>query len=259
MRARGPTCRAGPSLFLFGRDAVNFEPTPKQALCLIGMLFGQNEQEREPLQSRVRPELSPEDRTALVQAGLLETERRGRGIHLLATDAAWKWASEHLDMVLPLSPAAGPILANVLSTLGQFLDRRGLVLADLVLQGAQPVSSPPVSSAPVSSAARFSPIPPRPPKTIDIEQASAEVRGRICNTLLGLAGGRSRRRVRLAELRDRLPEVPRRELDALLLELQSEQQLVLYRLDNPAELAQADHEAALLVGGNPRHLVYMEG
>jgi hypothetical protein len=87
----------------------------------------------------------------------------------------------------------------------------------------------------------------------------AKVQRRVCDAVLGLGGGRSKQRVRLAELRLRLPEVSRPELDAVLLLLQSERQLVLYRLDNPAELRPADHEAALLVGGNPRHLVYMEG
>ena len=65
--------------------------------------------------------------------------------------------------------------------------------------------------------------------------------------------------MRLAALRDRLGEVPRDRLDSSLLEMQDAGRVVLYRLDNPLELTAADHQAALVIGENPRHLVYLEG
>jgi hypothetical protein len=191
------------------------------------------------MQSKIRPDLPAADRVALIAAGLLQTERRGRATHVLATDAAWAWANAHLGVALAPSSAASPILRGVLAQLGPFLTQRGLVLADLMLSADSAVPTP------ESSTPQLRPL--------------AKVQRRVCDAVLGLGGGRSKQRVRLAQLRVCLPEVSRPELDAALLELQSGRHLVLYRLDNPAELRPADHEAALLVGGNPRHLVYMEG
>lgn len=207
---------------------MNFQPNPKQALCLLGMLFGQTETEREPMQSKIKPELRPKERKLLLDAGLLEAQRRGAATHLIATDGAWEWASAHLDTELSASKVAAPILRNVLRQVGKFLAQRDLALADLMLDEA---ASPP----------------PR------------DVHDRIRQAIWDIAGGSAKKRVRLAELRDRLGEVPRNRLDSSLLEMQDAGRVVLYRLDNPLELTAADHQAALVIGENPRHLVYLEG
>jgi hypothetical protein len=224
------------------------ELNPKQALCLFGMLFGQTEAAREPMQSRLEPALSAQERLALVSAGLLETERRGRAVHLIATDAAWQWAGAHLATELAASKAASPILRALLTQLGQFLEPRGLVLADVMLRPDPSRLSLPDGSGALGAGEQAR----------EQRAPSGQLRGRIRDTVLGLTGGRSRQRVRLAALRERLPELPRRELDSILLAMQSDEQLVLYRLDNPAELRPADEQAALLIGTSPRHLVYLE-
>ena len=62
-------------------------------------------------------------------------------------------------------------------------------------------------------------------------------------------------RVRLAELRARLPHVPRDRLDAELLRLELARKLVLYRLDFLAEMTAADHAAELTIpSGEKRQL-----
>jgi hypothetical protein len=213
------------------------------------MLFGQTEAAREPMQSRLVPGLTAKERSALIAAGLLETERRGRALHLIATDAAWQWASAHLTTELMASKAAGPILQDLLTQLGKFLATRGLVLADLLTSACTPELAAPGGVATLLGSE------PHPKQQ---HAPLGPVRGRIRDTVLGLTGGRSRQRVRLAALRERLPELPRRELDSILLAMQSDEQLVLYRLDNPAELRPADEQAALLIGTSPRHLVYLE-
>lgn len=206
---------------------MGLELTAKQALCIFSLLFGQTAREREPTLSQLVPALSAKDRRRLISAGLLETQRRGRATHFIATDAAWEWAGAHLDAELPASNGAAPVLHNLLVHLGRFLAERKLALADVVTAKAD--AGPPC------------------------------VRGRIVDTVLVLGGGRSKQRVRLAALRSQLPELPRAELDSLLREMQRDQKLVLYRLDNPAELRPADEAAVLIIGGNPRHLVYLEG
>jgi hypothetical protein len=228
---------------------VSFEPSPKQALFLFGILFGPNPEWREPMKSKTRPRLQPKECRALIRRGLLEEEKRGRAHHLIATDAAWDWANRHLGARLsPGSTAASPILHHVLSQLGDFFAQRGLTLSDLFSPGAPAADE---ADAPATLASDAP-----PPRSEDEE---TRVRDQIRATLGRLGQGRARRRVRLADVRETLATIPRRRLDAALLAMQSDGELVLYRLDNRAELRPRDHEAALHVGDAPRHLVYLEG
>jgi len=66
-------------------------------------------------------------------------------------------------------------------------------------------------------------------------------------------------RVRLADLRKQLTLYPRDAQDSALVRMQTEGRLVLYRLDDPQDTFDADREAALYLGSDPRHLVYMKG
>lgn len=237
---------------------MRYQPNPRQALCIFGMLFGRTEEEREPMQSKVKPELKPKDRRPLVEAGLLEAQKRGSATHLVPTDAAWAWAGAHLDAELLQSKHATHVLHNVLGLLRTFLDQRELTLADLALAGAP--SAERVNGAGALAASTASPGNEAAVRAgAGSEGAVEPLPERIRQALWELAGGRTKARVRLAALRERLEGVSRRELDALLLQMQDAGRLVLYPLDNPVELTAADRGAALLVGKNPRHLVYLEG
>lgn len=81
---------------------------------------------------------------------------------------------------------------------------------------------------------------------------------RIEQACLNLTQGARQTRVTLHDLRARLSDVARGDLDGALLVLQRERKLVLYREDNSAALRPEDHQAALLVGNEPRHLVLLE-
>lgn len=50
----------------------------------------------------------------------------------------------------------------------------------------------------------------------------------------------------------------REEQDAALIAAQRAGRIVLYRNDDTPSITAADHEAALLVGGQPRHLLYVK-
>ena len=47
------------------------------------------------------------------------------------------------------------------------------------------------------------------------------------------------------------------EINATLVQLQSDKFLVLYREDNNRALTEADRSGALYVGGSPRHIAYV--
>jgi superfamily II DNA or RNA helicase len=72
-----------------------------------------------------------------------------------------------------------------------------------------------------------------------------------------IAGGTSRR-VRIADVRARLPDVAREDLDRTLLHMQKRDELVLYRIDDPTDIRPQDEAGKLIVAGNPRHIFYLE-
>jgi hypothetical protein len=84
------------------------------------------------------------------------------------------------------------------------------------------------------------------------------VEQQIRNICLSLGSGRTRTRVRLADLRAALPAISRAELDGVLLEMMNRRELALFPIDNRRELRPEDEGAALDLSGVPHHVVYLE-
>lgn len=229
---------------------MTFAPNPKLSLLLWRMLTGETVAEREPMLSKARPKVSGKECAPLVEQGFLTMEKRGRPIHLLLTERAWAWASESVDVTFSKSPEGTMALQGLLRRLIPFLKEHDLALASLFMDSEKekdataPLEPEPRAKAQSSTA-------------IAVSEASA-IRKLIQTTCLELSGGQRRQRVSLTALRLRLPQVPRALLDEQLIGLQRDQKLVLYREDNGAALTEADHQAALIVGESPRHLVILE-
>lgn len=100
------------------------------------------------------------------------------------------------------------------------------------------------------------------PSVVEVSEQTAldplPLMARVEQACLDLADGRRQQRVRLRSLRRKLNDVSRSALDQTLLDLQDAGRAVLYRDDNTAALTAEDHDAALVVGNAPRHLVYLE-
>ncbi len=222
---------------------MTFAPNPKQSLLLWRMLTGETLAEREPMQSKAKPDVPAKERKQLIEHGFLTTEKRGRAAHLLLTDHAWAWASSARDVTFSKSTEAAAALQGLLHRLVPFLEKNDLALASLFMD----------SVSTEADQASEDPNEQSPP----VEDSSA-VRQLIESSCLGLSGGERQQRISLAALRAHLPQVPRDVLDQELIALQRELKLVLYREDNTAALRPEDHEAALVVGGSPRHLVLLE-
>lgn len=89
--------------------------------------------------------------------------------------------------------------------------------------------------------------------------APQSLENRIRAAYMDAAGGREWERVRIADLRARLPDVDRATLDTELARLGAAEggDTSVWRLDNPSEITAADEAAALRVGNEPRHIVRM--
>jgi len=62
-------------------------------------------------------------------------------------------------------------------------------------------------------------------------------------------------RIRLKDVRPRLPMLSKSALDTELLRLQRERLIMLYPLDNPLEITLADRDAALVIATTPHHKI----
>jgi hypothetical protein len=210
---------------------MKFTPVPAQTFLVLSMLFGDTPAEREPTFKSAG--LDPKLRKQLEFARLIRVEKRGRASHLVLQDEAWEFVAEHLSSALPKTAKASKLLQQVLRRIKHLLQTGERSLADFV--GGQSV----VETRGAESAE---------PREIDDEVRLA---------CLALAHGETRKRVRLKDLRPRLT-IPRDALDRTLLAMQTAGRLVLYKLDNPAEITTEDEQAALFIAGQPRHLVYLE-
>lgn len=137
---------------------------PDQALLIFSMLFGEEQDEREPMQSSCGIKAAPRD--ALVKAGLILKDRRttakgSSAQFLLLTDEAWDWAVSNLD-----APVSDPVprkrknedeisriaLHGALAKLKRFLTTHDHALAEFVRADAdgQSNASDPQHEAPVA-------------------------------------------------------------------------------------------------------------
>ena len=218
------------------------EPTlePAQALLLFGLLARHGE----CAQADLLPAVKKADRDALVKARLITSEKVGRGLYLKLEDAGWAWAAAHLSVELV---PAQRTLQGMLARLGDYLERSGTTLADVIGAKPEPVSKPKPSAKRAKTAARKS------------APAPAGARAMILHAYGEITGGRAGIDVRLVDLRARLPQLERRAFDAALEELHLESgKARLMRIENTRAETDADRRAALHFKGNVFHVLWME-
>ncbi|HKU39281.1 MAG TPA: hypothetical protein VJR89_14065 [Polyangiales bacterium] len=259
--------------------------TPQQALAIYSLVFATTEEGRRPFSSKLEP-LKAAAVKDLVKRGLLELEAvKPQGKRVSLSDKGWAWAAEHLGLVqLSKADATATTLEDVLLRLREHLAGSGRALAHFVQPTLNGMPQTPVrvareqkkrelqadrkrarrtqrkpaptSGEPKAPASREG-VGAAPHNGVAAER-SPDLPSRIRATCLDIAHGSTRTRVRLRELRARLPDVPKDKLDRELVELQNAGSLVLYRIDDPTDIQPEDERAALHVAGAPRHILYLE-
>jgi hypothetical protein len=204
-------------------------------------------------------------RDPLVQSGLIsvETRRReipgkraSRGLYLTLEDKGWAWLADHLDAPISRSQAAADVLTSVLRMLQRHLERNNMVLADFI-ETLPEDDKTTIGELQVTDSHVLQ------PQALHGEQhdslALEGLEDRVTAAYATLSGHRSNARVRLADLRQKLSDIPRKQLDHVLQEMSRDGRVVLNRLDNPSEITSADEEAKLTSPlGDPRHIMHME-
>ena len=207
---------------------------PILVLLMWNLLFTGDE----PMVSKAKPGVDKKKLAPLLDAGLVVLEKRGRASHIVLTDRAWQWAEENLDAPFSTSTNVTIALRGLLPRLKHYLKLSNTPLAEILS-----AVEPPIAAAAEEDA------PPAPPA----------IEGAIREAYLALSGGQWETRVRLAHLRERLAAYARQDQDTALLQMQAAGRLVLYRLDDPQDTFDADRTAALYLGNDARHLIYMKG
>ena len=214
----------------------------KQTLILWSLLVRDN---AAGFQSELKPEPDKADREALEKAGLIKCERKGRyrRVWVEVTEKGWAWAADHLDNKLPTgSPAGSSILQALLMRLKAYMHARNVALAEVLgPQRARKDGSEGIAIGDATRASDYNVLRPR------IRQAYLAVTGDRINT-----------RARLCDIREKLNDIDRAALDHALKRMQREQQASLYPLDNKSEITDADRNAAIYFGGEPRHILWIE-
>ena len=189
-------------------------------------------------QKDIRPEVKKADREALVRAGLIAAEKRGRGFWLEATDKGWSWAAEHLDADLPKRSTAGSaILQAWLTRLKAFMASRDLVLADVL--GSQKRAKRPTECPPRSHVDYMT------------------LRTRIRRAYLDIAGAKLNTSVLLSDLREKLKDIDRASLDEALGQMHLEEGTTLSGLNNPQEVTSAIRDGGLTFKGEPMYVLWI--
>ncbi len=199
-------------------------------------------------------------RDGLAARGLIKVENRPsrnekgrlvRGYWMSVTDAGRAWAEENLAAVPAKSQAAAPILQAWLKRLSVFLNMRDVRIAEFL--GPQPGTSWKAHPEVGTTSAVTSHTRPSPPAG-DYDT----LRARIREAYLAVTGNRVNTRARLCHVREQLSDIERDALEETLKRMQREQQASLYPLDNKAEITDADRNAAIYFGSEPRHLLWIE-
>ncbi len=262
---------------------MSYEPTEIQRLILWRLIASGGED----WQKEIKPELKKNSREAMVRAGFLEVERKrdpktkGTGNYVHVADAGWAWAKTNMNAKLPTRSTAGAdVLRRFLERLSVFLEGRDIDLTDVIRPRDNELSRTDSRSSETELSAQRSaeearrsevPSPSEPMAQSAVNSVSEEsateapdhaagghqLADRVADACMKLSRGQANARVRLSDLRRRLADVDRHDLDQVLLHMSRDRKLSLYRLDNPREVGPEDEAAAVhTASGEPRHIVY---
>jgi hypothetical protein len=185
----------------------------------------------------LKPEIEKAERQALEREGLIEIEKKKRGAFwLTVTDKGWDWAELHLADPLPEKASSGAfVLRAWLTRLSGYLRAKDARLSEFIV-GLETPTMPAHSEPPAAD--------------------YAGTREKIRGAYRDVAGGFDRR-VLLRDLRPKLKDIDRKLVDATLMQMLRNEEVSLMQLDYRPDVSDADHAAALKIGNEPRHIIWI--
>jgi hypothetical protein len=217
---------------------------PERMLLLI--LMAENaELSNKQIEEKYAPglQLTGKSRLKLVDAKLIECRKERRSFFFSLADGGWRWGREELTREVPRgSGSAGQALYAVLRRLEHYLDRTGHSLAqvlgeqsDDVRREVEQATVPPVSASP----------------------AADEIEKRVRRAYRELADPPGSW-IGVADLRDRLDDLARAELDGVLRLMARMPGVLVEEETNQKGLTGRDRNAAVVIGNRDHHVLLIE-
>jgi hypothetical protein len=194
--------------------------TVRQRAVLFALLSEARQVANPELKELIGVSLDGAERRQLNDRKLVESVKLGRAFAHELTDKGWRWCKEELAAA-PGERAGSLERAHylVFGVFARYLDAAGLSLADIV----------------------------------DANDTAVRIEGGYRSLAAGAGEF-----VRLRELRLRLPDISRADLDSALVALFTTQRINLIPQENQQALTDADRESALRIGGENKHLISIE-
>ena len=194
--------------------------TVRQRAVLFALLGEARQVANPELEQLIGVRLDGAERRDLNDRRLVESTRAGRAFAHELSDSGWRWCAQELAAA-PTGRGSSLERAHyrVFAVFARYLDAAGLSLADIV----------------------------------DANDTAARIEGGYRSLAAGAGEF-----VRLRELRLRLADVARADLDSALVALFTAQRINLIPQENQQALTDADRESALRIGGENKHLISIE-
>jgi hypothetical protein len=212
---------------------------PERALLLI-LMAENGELSNKQIEEKYAPglRLTGRSRLKLVDAKLVECRKEKTSFYFSLADGGWHWGREELTREAPRgSGSAGQALYAVLGRLGHYLDRTGRSLAQVL--GDQPEDDR-------RAVERPAPASPHP--------AADEIEKRVRRAYRELADPAGSW-VGLADLRDRLDDLGRDDLDGVLRLMARMPGVLVEEETNQKGLTSRDRDAAIVLGNRDHHVL----
>jgi hypothetical protein len=205
------------------------ELSAKERAVMFALLAEARKISNLELEERAGFRLDGKERRKLNDLKLVESDKPGRAYEHELSDAGWRWCAEQATVV-PDARATSMerALYAIFAGLGRYTAATDQSLADIFHQ--RPAAQ---------------------------ERAGGDVRSRIEAEYLVLAPARAEF-VKLRELRVRLADIHRHDVDSALQQMYIDQQINLIPQSNQQALSAADRESALRLGGEYKHLISIE-
>jgi hypothetical protein len=189
--------------------------------------------------------LGGSSRTKLEKAGLITSEKIGRGLVIDLTDKGWLRAGEEFGQE-PLAAAArsgGKVLYTLMRAMRRYFDRVGIEPNEVFLPAAESTPTP----APAKTASAIEPTAAPRDEPVDATTRIRSAYQRLAREPKAF--------VSLARLRAALSDLDRNDVDDALSALYRQQTVNLIPEANQKTLTDEDRSAALHIGGQNRHNV----
>jgi hypothetical protein len=216
--------------------------TVRQRAVLFALLGEARQVANPELEQLIGVRLDGADRRLLNARKYVESAKVGRAYVHELSDAGWRWCAQELGSS-PGERASSLERAHyrVFGLFARHLDAAGLTLADI---------AGPTPGAPASTAANAA-------NDANAANAAADLTALIETGYRSLAA-KAGEFVSLRELRLRLTDRTRPDVDAALTAMFTAQRVNLIPQSNQQALSDADREAALRIGGEYKHLISIE-